>query len=150
MYVHQPARYLRPSTHIAVSTSRVSRLPAFIPTALMDFVGGNLDEYLHPERHAAQLAEQPGASVPPAAEVPPPPLPPDAVPPQVQYNPNMKVGGVQGHGHPTLVGCLQCVCKGCCASFNGRLHVGSPRCSVPPQQPPCSLGRSPAKWPSCG
>lgn len=59
--------------------------------ALMDFVGGNLDEFLHPERHAAQLAEQPGASVPPAAEAVPPPPPPPAVPPQVQYNPSMKV-----------------------------------------------------------
>ncbi len=64
-----------------------------LPAALMDFVGGNLDEYLHPERHAAQLAEQPGASVPPAAEAAPPPPPPPSVPPQVQYNPSMKVRG---------------------------------------------------------
>ena len=66
-------------------------LSPLFPTALMDFVGGNLDEFLHPERHAAQLAEQPGASVPPAAEAAPPPPPPPAVPPQVQYNPSMKV-----------------------------------------------------------
>lgn len=67
----------------------------------MDFVGGNLDEFLHPERHAAALAAAQGGSVAaPASGAEPPPAPapeaPPQVPPQVHFNPNMKFGPEPG------------------------------------------------------
>lgn len=75
----------------------------------MDFVGGNLDEFLHPEKHAAELAAQAGGSVAPVPEAPPAQ---PTVPPQVHYNPHMKFGPQPGQV-PTF-----------------RLTIASPRLSV--------------------
>lgn len=73
------------------------------PAALMDFVGGNLDEFLHPEKHTAALAAAQGLDLPPAAGAggkaqagaAPAPAPP-GVPPQTQFNPTMKFGPAPG------------------------------------------------------
>ncbi len=51
----------------------------------MDFIGGNLDEYLHPELH--QDTMQGGAAT---AEPPPP-----EVPPQVGHHPSSLPRGIQ-------------------------------------------------------
>ena len=77
----------------------------------MDFVGGNLDEYLHPEKHTAELAAAQGLEPAPAsggggegaaagaaaagaAAAAAAPAP--SVPPQTRFNPNMKFGPAPG------------------------------------------------------
>ena len=90
----------------------------------MDFVGGNLDEFLHPEKHQEQVAAQPGASLPPSASVPPAPEQP-AVPPQVHYNPNMKARW--GVGSAVFV-CCSGIGKGAGRKLSG---VGAKRRGAP-------------------